>query len=250
MTLKRDCRRDVPKWLERLTPAALKPSDFRLEQVLEHSLYYLAAGTDGLSVKFLGGFIRSFIYADHGWRESEVDKAIREQSFDGYRLAGSTCLNGRDLTPEGSFVDLRIAKFANGPLAKWYIFDRDHNRNEDHGPCRFSLVHLFADAGAVYQELYVQNHTAPEVLTIKGSGEFRGRDPYGFFASIVLQRSDQHISEYLICESAGPLDQPQACWPKAYLDHVEWFLRPKPYRRGVGVWRRRPEVRNDGEAES
>jgi hypothetical protein len=180
MTLKHDCRRPVPEWLARLNPVAMATSDFPSKKALEHSLYYPAAGFDGRSVQFLGGFIHSFVYVDYGEEQSAVDAEIQQPGFLGYHLAASKHLNERDLAPNGwspqvpsqyrdqmkRFADMRTCGFVRGPFANWYIFDRDGDRAEDHGPLRFSLVYLCADGVAAYHALYWQNHIAPEVLTI------------------------------------------------------------------------------------
>jgi hypothetical protein len=65
-----------------------------------------------------------------------------------------------------AFAEKQQQGFVRRFFAVWYIFDRDKDRDEDHGPQRFSLLYLCADGIAAYQELYWQNHAAPEVLAI------------------------------------------------------------------------------------
>ncbi len=107
MTLKHDCRRPVPEWLARLSPAALETADFPLKEALEHSLYYPAAGFDGRPVQFLGGFIHSFVYVDYGEEESAVNAEMQQPGFLGYHLAGRKRLNERDLAPFFSLSSYR-----------------------------------------------------------------------------------------------------------------------------------------------
>lgn len=254
MSLKNDSRRPVPDWLQKLDPATLNPTDFSLPQILEHSLYYPAAGTDGRPVQFLGGFIHSFIYVDYGMSEPVVDENIREFGFSGYHLAASVNLAEKDITPNGwrpivpqkfeaqmqSFQSMAHRGFVKKTsFAKWYIFDLDEGLNEEHGPQRFSLLHLCADGVATYQALYYTHKTAPEVLTIIQPGTGYGgnytnfTDPEGFFAWVVLLGNDSHIPEYLVC-GGMLMDYTDAFWPEAYPDHVEWFQ----HKHGNGVWRR------------
>lgn len=254
MALKTDSRRPVPDWLQKLDPTTLSPADFSLCQILEHSLYYPAAGTDGRPVQFLGGFIHSFIYVDYGLGESVVDEEVKTFGFSGYHLAASVKLDERHITPDGwrpvvpqkyqsqikSFLSMSESRFVEQrPFAKWFIFDRDEGLADTHGPQRFSLVHLCADGVAAYQALYYTHKTAPEVLAIIQPGTGYGgnytdfRNPEGFFAWVVLQGNGSNIPEYLVCGGLL-MDYTEAFWPEAYPEHVEWFQ----YRHGNGVWRR------------
>lgn len=254
MLLKHDRRRPVPEWLERLNPAEIGTADFPLDEVLQHSLYYPAAGFDGRPVQFLGGFIHSFIYVDYGREEREADAEAQAPGFLGYHLVGRKRLSEHDLTPNGwhpqvppqfqnqvrAFTERQGHGFVRSSFATWYIFDRDEDRGEDHGPQRFSLVYLCADGIAAYQALYWQNHTAPEVLAIIQPGHgFGGNyadftDPDGFLAWIVLRGNGPRIPEYLVCGGLL-LDYTRAFWPDDYPEHVEWFQHVN----GNGVWRRR-----------
>lgn len=254
MTLKHDGRRTVPLWLAQLNPGALETMNFPLQAILEHSLYYPAAEFDGRPVQFLGGFIHSFIYVDYGVQATAVDAAALKPGFLGYHMAGSKSLEERDFTPLGwaprvppqyrnlmpTFDTMQAEGLVRSPFANWYIFDRDGDRGEDHGPQRFSLVYLCADGVATYQALYWQNQSAPEVLTIIQPGHGCGgnytnfEEPKGFFAWTVLQGNGPHVPRYLVCGGRG-LDYAQAFWPEAYPEHVEWFQLVN----GNGVWRQR-----------
>lgn len=254
MSLKHDQRRPVPMWLARLNPAELGASDFPLEELLKHSLYYPAAGFDGRPVQFLGGFIHSFIYVDYGKEEQAVDAEVQAPGFLGYHLVGGKHLSERDLAPNGwrpqappqfpnqmrAFTERQAHRSVRSPFATWYIFDRDECRDEGHGPLRFSLVYLCADGVAAYQALYRHNHTAPEVLAIIQPGNDCSvnytdfKDPDSFLAWTVLRGNGSNIPEYLVCGGLL-LDYTQAFWPDDYPEHVEWFRHVN----GNGVWRRK-----------
>ena len=172
MTLKHDCRRPTPTWLAQLDPNALEITDFSLKEALVHSLYYPACGFDGRPVQFLAGFVHSFIYVDYGNDETAVQAEMQKPGFLGYHLVGTKRLDERGLAPNcwpprvppqyqnqmEQLADKRTNGFVKKPFANWYIFDRDDDRAEEHGPKRFSLVYLCADGVAAYQALYWQNH--------------------------------------------------------------------------------------------
>jgi len=170
-------------------------------------------------------------------------------------FTASSTLSERDLAPNGwgpqvprqfrdqmsRFTDKQTKGFVKNPFATWYIFDRNHDRGEDHGPQRFSLVYICADGVATYQALYWQSQTAPKVLAIIQPGAGFGgnytdfKDPDGLFAWTVLREERaNNIPEYLVCGGLL-LDYTQAFWPNDYPEHVEWFQ----HENGNGVWRRR-----------
>ena len=256
MPLRQDQRRAVPEWLARLEPAELKDYNFPLDEALAHSLYYPAAEFDGRPVQFLGGFIHSFVYVDYGVIEERVDAEIQAPGFLGYHLVGRKPLIERDLAPNGwsptvppqfrdeinkfnRLNDMWANRLVRNPFATWYIFDRNDDMGDDHGPQRFSLVYICADGVATYQALYWSRQTAPEVLAIIQPGTGFGgnytdfRDPRGFFAWTVLRGNGDRIPEYLVC--GGRLwDYQRAFWPDDYPQHIEWFL----HGHRNGVWRR------------
>jgi len=254
MPLKHDRRRPTPEWLERLDPRDLENSAFPLNDALQNSLYYPSAGIkDGAPVKYLGGYIHSFFFVDYGKTEREVDDEIRWPGFQGYSLVGRKNLTERDLAPNNwrpsvpaRFRDqLRRLKYifdrdvVGSPFATWCIFDRVGNKDEHHGPQRFSFVYMCADGVAAYQALYWQNHTAPEVLAIIRPGHAFGgnytdfTDPDGFFAWTVLGGNIPTIPEYLVCEERDRDDR-RACWPGAYPEYVQRI----PDDRLIGIWQR------------
>lgn len=254
MSLKRDQPEEMPNWLKNLDPCNLKADSFPLRGVLEQSLYYPSAGFDGRPIQYLGGFVHSFIYVDYGIEEREIDNQIQVSGFLGYRRTGRVSLTQQDLTPNGwrpevppQFLDdvqrfrhYSESNFVRRPYATWYIFDRDGNRSEDHGPSRFSLVCLCADGVATYQALYRQNKIAPKVVVVIQPGTGFGgnytdfRDPNGFFAWNVLDGNGHQRPEFMVCGEFGAFDQTQSFWPEAYPHHVEWFQHVG----GNGIWRR------------
>jgi hypothetical protein len=102
--LKDDCRRDVPLWLAELKLPevhSLELYGLPLDRILEDSLFYPAAGIDGRPIQFLAGFINSFIYADYGLGPLELEDAMLNAAFLGYRISGKRSLPQDDLVPKG-----------------------------------------------------------------------------------------------------------------------------------------------------
>ncbi|QVM85180.1 hypothetical protein [Novosphingobium decolorationis] len=254
--LKHEMARPVPQWLSELDPAAIPYTDFPLEKILENSLYYPACGFDGRPVQFLGGFVHGFIYVDYlVENQSVVDRASSSESgFSGYRLIGSKELKVSDLAPQGwaprvplqfrqdlqKFQSIQRRWTMPEAFATWYVFERASGLSDEHGPMRFSLLHICGDGVTTYQALYHTAGCAPEVLAIIQPGTGFGgnytdfRDPTGFFAWTVLHNPAGATPEYLVC-GGRLVDYTEAFWPDHYPDHVEWFQRVY----GNGVWRRK-----------
>jgi len=147
----------MPAWLEQ-EPAELLATGLPLNEALQNSLFYLAARDDGNSVKFLGGFIHSFIYADYGMEKQELDDLIK-CGFAGYRDAGQRPVNELSCWEpkiDDQYVEDRLTwnryredqDRVKPRFATWYIFERSRWENDAHGPKRFSLIYICGDGVA------------------------------------------------------------------------------------------------------
>ena len=102
-------RRPIPKWLAHLNSVDILP----IRDLLADSLYYPSAALDGDPVKYLAGFIHSFIYVDYGaFKHNEVLQTMQDdcRGFRGYRLAYWRDVEEKELTPNGwrpSFPDYK-----------------------------------------------------------------------------------------------------------------------------------------------
>ena len=217
--------RSVPAWLSHLDATG----PFPLKEVLEGSLYYPSSGRDGDPVRYLGGFIHSFVYVDFAIAEAEVMASLEasRHRFKGYRLALQRNLKERDLVPTGwtpvppTRADGRPRQPRDlpvTPFALWAVFDRMEGFGEDHGPSRFSLVFLCGDGVASYQALYQGNGCVPEVVAIIQPGHgFGGNwtdftDPRKIFARSVLGHP-RGVPRYLLCGAWNARPESKACWP-------------------------------------
>ena len=53
---------EMPTWLMNVSPNTINQNPLPLTEILQDSLYYTGAGTDGKSVKWLAGNVYSFVY--------------------------------------------------------------------------------------------------------------------------------------------------------------------------------------------
>lgn len=67
--------RPIPGRLKNITPDSMAAMDLPLKDILQHSLYYPAAGFDGRPVRYLGGKIHSFVYVDYGNSQAQLQRA-------------------------------------------------------------------------------------------------------------------------------------------------------------------------------
>ncbi len=169
--------RNTPLWLKNLSGLDQLP----VFHLLNNSLYYPASGRDGDPVRYLGGFIHSFIYVDYGLAHDEVWASLHNEQhgFKGYSLIGCRDVFEEELTPKGwnpisplerdGFPD-QWRSIIKLPFAIWSVWERKPLYNMDHGPERFSQLYICGDGAATFQALYHENSCAPEVVTIIQSG--------------------------------------------------------------------------------
>jgi hypothetical protein len=133
---------------------------FSAKEILEHSLYYPCSGRDGDPVKFLGGFIYSFVYVENGISLSQITKSLAnpERNFRGYfvkcELYNHVCEN-----------------------SIWVIMQRSQDITPDHGPDRLSFLYLAGGDIEAFDKLYISNETYPDAVALIKSG-WMGSDNY------------------------------------------------------------------------
>jgi len=218
-------RRRIPEWLSGLTNL----DHFAIRQVLTNSLYYPACGRDGDPVRYLAGFVHSFVYVDYGLPHDDVWASLLDErrGFKGYGLLGIRDIREQELPVRGwhpRLVDrdrdgypLRHRDYIKEPYAIWAVFDRSPEYDEEHGPARFSLLCVCADGVAAFQGLYHDNQCAPEVVAIIRPGTGYGcnwtdfRNPNKIFGRSVL-RNPHGRPRYLLCYGRAPVDT-EIWWP-------------------------------------
>ena len=242
----------MPDWLTRpKSEEDMQRQPFPLEGILKDSLYYPAAGLDGDPVKHLAGNIYSFLYVDYAIGKKKLKEEVQNRGFLGYHVLGCRAVRERELTPNGWVPvppkpgdgnPFEHRELFSEPYCLWYVFDRDPDRGESHGPRRFSLLYLCADGVAAYQALYHSNQQHPLAVAViqPGTGfglnwtDFRDRDK--IFARTVLDGPVAHPQWLLYGGMVGPDGYPQACWPVEYPNLVRYL--DVGTNKIIGIWAR------------
>lgn len=235
----------MPNWL-------LEGSfSFSIDKILRDSLYYPCSGTDGDPVKHFMGNIFSFIYADYGVSQENLLKEMKTQGFQGYHVIHSQSIFQKELIPRG--WNTYIAPGANErnpneqfykdwiqePFCKWFIFERENDKDDSWNPKRFSLLYLCADAAAAYQALYLSNKITPKVICIIQPGHgFGGNwtdftDKNSIFARSVMYSSNR--PEYLVNGGYSSKENYKNPIWNEYAQHVCWL--PKTDGGNLNLWK-------------
>jgi hypothetical protein len=232
----------IPDWLATLTAENIDKRRFPLHDILQDSLYYPSSGFDGRPVQYLGGYIVSFIHVDYGRSRTELDEQLASEDvrFKGYEILATREVTQRELTPNGWIPtpprpgDGNPARYRDAmktPYCAWFVFERIAGFGEDHGPKRFSLLHLCADGVATFQALYHSNKASPKAIAIIAPGT-------GFGLNWTDYRDPRLILHRSVME--GPSQPPElfmndsktaAYWPQYTLKVAEAVS-------GITIWRR------------
>ena len=171
--------------LRALSPNQIQNGEIPLKSLLRDSLYYPSCDIDGELIRYCNRHfdqlgICSYVYADYGTGREKLERHLND--FRGYHLVASRVLTREDVgadkpirVPDG--IDFReYRRFYDGtpPFAEWAVYQRDADFDNHHGPIRFSLLFLGAEAIATYCGLYVANDITPKALAIIQPGHCFG----------------------------------------------------------------------------
>ena len=220
---------ELPKM--RLTPwlHAIKSStqrsnvEFSLRGVLTDSLYYPACGLNGTPVKYLGGNVLSFVYADYVITQEEfLDNLNGERDdcgFLGYQSILQREIFRRDIVPDSWVAPMRpcdpegIERLCERerrcqPFGHWSVWSRNADRDGTHGPELFSFLYFGGEISALYQGLYCRLRIAPTILAIIQPGGGLGggweaiEDDGSFFKRVVAS-NPAGMPQYLLYGGFG-----------------------------------------------
>lgn len=242
--------RETPEWLKRIA-SGKGDLGFPLTEILKDSLYYPACGLDGTPVKYLGGNVHSFIYADYGVSRrsflANLNGTGRNDGFRGYRPVRQLELQRRDLVPPtwqpeikpGNPYEIRILLERERncfPFGHWSVWSRREEFPPEHGPEAFSLMYLGGEMSAVYQGLYLRNEIKPMVLALIQPGAFGGEweaagSNSSFFHKVV-RSNPAGLPDYLLHGGYGRGFHEQPCWREYEGDRLQ-----KLPAREAGLWR-------------
>jgi len=221
---------EAPDWLMNANsekPHSLPP----IKELLKNSLFYPSSGFDGTPIAHLSGNFYSFIYVDYGYNSTELDNNLLNSGFLGYEAILSIDVNEKELSPNGWTP--REATVNNGnpnkyqswikkPFAKWIVFQRHTDLDDNHGAERFSLLYICAEGLSTFQALYLSNNCVPLAVAIIRPGTGFGCNWTDFteqemiFARTVLE-NPQGKPKYLINDASKLLE---SCWPAYYPNRI------------------------------
>jgi hypothetical protein len=189
--------REMPDWLSDISSTA-DMTKIPITDILTNSLYYPCSGRDGDPIKFLGGFIHSFIYADNGITLKQVELSINnpERNIKGYETEFVLHKDYYNYifanNIERNFSNIRIN-------ASWYILKRLEIYDSDYGPNRISLLFIQGDGLDTFNTLYIANKSYPDVLALIKSG-WMGSDNYDIDGrlAIAVLNNPSGIPEYIL----------------------------------------------------
>lgn len=220
--------------LDEISQETIGSMSFPLREVLEGSLYYPASGTDGSPIRHWQLGVNSFVYVDMLIDESTyVRELLRQGSVRGYHVIAKRNLLANELVPNGfrpnppasanalSIMRAQEAAGANirNSFAIWSILERDDALGEEHGPKRFSLLHLRAEGAATYQAIYQSNGLLPNVTASIRPGLGYGGN-YDEFTNVLLDTMLLHPNglppKLLLWRGRGWGSYGAAPWEKYY----------------------------------
>jgi hypothetical protein len=132
-------------------------------------------------VRAFGNSVQSFVHVDLFYPDSlsELLKIAHERPFTGYRLLGHREVPVADLKAGRSAPRLRVdwvndkypemadetlkKHSTNGLFACWLVWERLDDFGDDHGPDRFSLLHIRDESVDSYEYLFNLNGHSPSI---------------------------------------------------------------------------------------
>ncbi|MFM7169139.1 MAG: hypothetical protein ACKO3T_28200 [Planctomycetaceae bacterium] len=224
---------NCPDWLQAVQGNGMMR--FCVQNLLKNSLFYPCCQFDGTPVKFLGGNVFSFVYADHAQDSESLQAhlARRQNMFRGYTLLASQVVCVRDFwQPDMLHHDRFDPELNEIDSATWLVFQRLPNFTWQHGPERFSLLYIHGDGILAYQALYVQHRVQPLVFALIQPGNAAntiaafGNDDCQL-AGIMRQNG---FPAYFLSGGYGEdMTDRDSAWPRAYPRPILTTVRSRYY---------------------
>jgi hypothetical protein len=236
----------VPAWLAAVTAEGMQHAPFPLEEVLDGALYYPSSAFDGTVVEYLAPRVHSFVHVDYSLTRAQLTDELAQRGFRGYEVLGRRAVTQEELVPGGWTLpplqpgdgDPRRAMRHGTPFCDWIIFDRLLEFGDEHGPSRFSLLHMNADGAAAFDALYRSNGFAPSAVAIIQPGHGSGgnwthfENPDATLGRLVLG-NPAGLPTWLLFGGAGGCDfYREPCWPT----HSQFM--GVLGNTSIGVWRK------------
>ena len=245
---------ETPNWLLEI---AQEPNQFHklpLKEILTDSLYYPACGLNGTPVKFLGGNIVSFIYADYLTKEFAFKRNLLgskpESGFKGFKCIMHRSVTTDEIVPAGwhpkmmptdprQVERLLRAQKNSKPFGHWSIWQKEDPDAD--GAELFSFFYLAGEMNAIYQGLYHRLNIVPKILAIIQPGAIGGEwecvpNDKAFFHKVV-KKHPSGMPPYLIYGGYGSGSfYKEPCWSE-YKGEKKISMLPE---RQARLWKYHP----------
>ncbi len=186
-------QREVPGWLRDLAeaPDSYLNKKAPMEKILCDSLFYPGCGVDGRIVKYMSGYIHSFIYVDYTHSRSFIlDRFFGSRTMENKHagVTGYHCILEKDISrgeiavagwnppcpPESTSRFPYPAHSWAKYFGHWTVWQRDSDRDGGRGPELFSFIYISGEACAIYETLYNRLNIAPLVIAFVQVGGLDG----------------------------------------------------------------------------
>lgn len=241
----------VPEWLGDLHDDKA-PSQLPLRDLIENSLYYPSSGLNGTPVKYLAGFVHSFIYVDYGISKKEflanLNGSGPDCGFYGYEAVFQKSLDVGDVVPTGwtppivpkdrvAVERLRRAEESCRQFGHWSVWRRKPSFTKEHGSEMFSFMFFAGESSAIYQGLYNRLGIAPKILAViqPGSmgGEWESITKDDSFFKRVVRENEEGLPGFLLYGGFGGSHfYEEPCWHEYSGERL--VRLPERY---AGLWR-------------
>lgn len=153
---------DTPDWLLRWTPA----DGFDAARFFgERTVFYPGSGQDGHEVAIFNGARAAccFVRCDYLMTRARIFAELGRAPFIGYRRVGQVDVPLASLVPDGFDPHLDYSRRKrwsgeNAPFAFMMVFERERERDEDHGAKRIAVLFVGADGIETFDAIYAQDH--------------------------------------------------------------------------------------------
>ncbi|MBR2397048.1 MAG: hypothetical protein IKB00_10650 [Bacteroidaceae bacterium] len=204
-------------YLSHLTEHSILSGTISMDRLIKDSVFYPACEYDGTVLKTCNELwsqlgITSFIYADYASFITEEDLIRELSNVCGYHVVGHRSLRPEEYRCPGWKLDLAETDENNymewfgdksQQWAHWAVFERDNNRNSQHGPKRFSFLFIHQEGLKTFQELYCSRGVAPKMVCWIQCWGFAGNwfNPTRRDGSFLytLRKHPECIPEYILC---------------------------------------------------
>lgn len=180
---------------------------------LSECVYYPCSHLHGTPIKFLSSRFKNFFYCDYHVTHEELQGEIRSGGFTGYSLTNIVDVDPIDLLGVSwrDFGNTHREKIAQLPF-KWKspfialcTFRRQDGFLETHGPDRFDLLFVCAEAVSTFVSAFSRRRVSPKCLVHvrSGIGFGGGFSEYPKLMEAAVRANPGGLPDFLLHDAMG-----------------------------------------------